>query len=74
MKKVSYLNAKAIGIAKNANLELLRELESNSEFIEGSVNISVGNPGDEGLGVRVRASTSNNTELQEALSVGGIEL
>jgi hypothetical protein len=72
MKRVSNLNAKAIGIANKANLELLRELENDPGFIESNVNISVGNPGNDGFGVKVRASTSSNTELQEALSVGGI--
>jgi hypothetical protein len=41
--------------------------------MESNLNVSVGNPGDEGLGVRVRFSTSNNSELQEALSIGSIE-
>jgi len=53
MKKLAFLNAKAIGLTQGASLELLRELESDPQYIESNVNVSVGNPGSDGIGLRV---------------------
>ena len=42
MKRLSALSAKAIGLIKSANLELLRELEATPQFVEGGFCVSVG--------------------------------
>eukprot|EP00360_Condylostoma_magnum_P000596 CAMPEP_0168315644 /NCGR_PEP_ID=MMETSP0210-20121227/12095_1 /TAXON_ID=40633 /ORGANISM="Condylostoma magnum, Strain COL2" /LENGTH=57 /DNA_ID=CAMNT_0008290303 /DNA_START=635 /DNA_END=808 /DNA_ORIENTATION=- len=51
MKRLTGLEAKALGILGKANLELLREIEDDAQFVDSSISIAIGEPPSDKIGM-----------------------